>query len=108
MTTIQHYIYKHSIYKYASGSVMGNRFGPVSCFQDAVNLVTHNRIKTELIGQWLFCFTTALIGVQLLALGFWYSHKHSAYVYTGRSKDGIANDETLDEIKARLGTSQIF
>ena len=97
MSIIQHYIKIHSIYKYP------RRFIPVVDIKEAVNLVSKNRMKAEIIGKWLYCFTTALIGIQLLSIGFWYSLKHSAYVYSGRSKDGIVDDETLDEIRARLG-----
>jgi len=101
MNIIEHHIKIHSVYKYAE------RFYPVSDFKEAQTLILQNRIKAEIIGQWLYCFTTALIGVQLKALGFWYSYKHEAYVYTGRHKDGIADDESLDEIRARLGSRQV-
>jgi hypothetical protein len=101
MNVIQHFIQVHSVYKYA------NRFAPVPGLDEAKNLVVQNRIKSEIIGQWLYCFTTPLIGVQLQLIGFWYSYKHEAYVYSGRPKDNIADDESLDEIRARLGSSQL-
>jgi hypothetical protein len=101
MSIIQHYIKLHSILKYP------NRFTSFSDFQGVVNLIQKNHIKSEIIGQWIYSFTTDLIGVQLLALGFWYSFKHYAYVYSGNPKDGIPDDETLDEIRARLGSKQI-
>ena len=101
MSIIQHHIKIHSVYKYAF------RFTTVAGLKEAANLAIQNRIKSEIIGQWLYCFTTELIGIQLQAIGFWYSLKHCAYVYSGRPKDGMADDETLDEIRARLGSSQI-
>ena len=101
MSIIQHHIKIHSFYKYAG------RFNNVEGFDEAINLVLSNRIKAEIIGQWIYCFTTALIGFQLEAIGFWFSFKHSAYVYSGFPKENIADDETLDEIRARLG-SQII
>ena len=101
MSIIQHHIKIHSIFKYK------DRFAPVANLNEALSLVTQNRMKSEIIGSWLYCFTTDLIGVQLLALGFWYSYKHSAFVYSGREKDGTADDETLDEIRARLGSQHI-
>ena len=101
MSMIQHHIRLHSVYKYQ------NRFALVNNLNEAVNLITQNRMKAELIGSWLYCFTTDMIGVQLLMLGFWYSYKHCAFVYSGRPKDGIADDETLDEIRARLGNHRI-
>ena len=101
MALIKHFILVHSVFKYAG------RFVSVSSLAEAVELTKLNRIKSEIIGHWLYCFTNHFIGVQLQAIGFWYSLKHSAYVYTGRNKDGIADDETLDEIRARLGSYQI-
>ena len=101
MSIIQHYIKIHSVYKYPS------RFSYVKGIKEATNLAMQNRIKSEIIGQWLYCFTTELIGIQLKSIGFWYSLKHSAYVYSGRPKDGMADDETLDEIRARLGSNQV-
>ena len=101
MTVIQHYVKIHSVYKYAA------RFASVSNFQEALNLVSRNRMKAEIIGQWLYCFTTAIIGVQLQAIGFWYSYKHDAFVYSGYPKENIADDETLDEIRARLGSRKL-
>ena len=101
MTIIQHYINIHSVYKY------DDRFSPVSNLQEAKKLILQNRIKAEIIGQWLYCFTTALIGVQLMAIGFWYSYKHEAFIFSGRDKDGLAFDESLDEIRARLGSRQV-
>jgi hypothetical protein len=76
-------------------------------YKEAVSLAMQNRIKAEIIGKWLYCFTTPMIGAQLQAAGFWYSFKHCAYVYSGHPKEGPADDETLDEIRARLGTSPI-
>jgi hypothetical protein len=101
MNVIQHFIQVHSVFKYA------NRFPPVPGFDEAKNLVMQNRIKAEIIGQWLYCFTTPLIGAQLLCIGFWYSYKHEAWIYSGGPKDGSPDDESLDEIRVRLGSSQL-
>jgi len=75
--------------------------------QDILNLVSNWRIKSEIIGQWLYCFTTDIIGVQLLSIGFWFSKKHQAFIYSGTDKEGLADNESLDEIRARLGSRQI-
>ena len=91
----------HSVIRYAG------KFNPVYDFQEALSLVTRYHIKAEIIGQWLYCFTTDLIGVQLKAIGFWYSYKHGAYVFSGRPKGGPADDESLDEIRSRLGSKQV-
>ena len=67
MALIKHFILVHSVFKYAG------RFVSVSGLEEAVELTKLNRIKSEIIGHWLYCFTNHLIGVQLQAIGFWYS-----------------------------------
>ena len=101
MEIIKHYISIHSAMKYAG------RIAPMKDKQEILNLVTNWRIKSEIIGHWLYCFTTDLIGFQLLAIGFWYSKKHHAFIYTGTNKEGLADNESLDEIRSRLGSRQI-
>ena len=91
----------HSALKYAG------MFPLVKDTQEAINLAMRYHIKSEIIGQWLYCFTTDLIGVQLQTIGFWHSYKHSAYVYSGEPKQDIADDESLDEIRQRLGSYRI-
>ena len=98
MYTIQHFIKIHSVFRYAG------MFSIVEDIQEAVKLVSRFHIKSEIIGTWLFCFTSPLIGFQLETIGFWYSYKHCAFVYSGFPKDGFADDETLEEIRARLGS----
>jgi hypothetical protein len=101
MSIFRHYITIHSAFKFSY------RFGSVRNFEEAKNLVVANHVKAEIIGNWIYCHTNVLIGVQLVALGVWYSYKHDAFVYSGREKDGTADDETLDEIRARLGSRQL-
>ena len=101
MSWFNHFIKLHSVIKYAGF------FPRVSNMQEAIAFSIRNRIKSEIIGSWLYCFTTPLIGFQLECLGFWYSFKHCAYVFSGFPKDGIANDETLEEIRARLGNQKV-
>lgn len=85
----------------------GNRFYIKNDLFDLIDLVEKNYIKSEVIGSWLYCFTNPLIGVQLLLLGFWFSLKHKAFIYSGSEKEGFADNETLDEIRRRLGNKKI-
>ena len=101
MPFIQHFIIIHSIYKNTIP------FTPIEGLSEAVKLAAQNNIKSEIIGQWLYCFTNPLIGEQLQSIGFWYSYKHKAFIYSGGEKQGIANYETLNEIRARLGSRKI-
>ena len=101
MSWLQHFIRIHSVLKYAG------IFHPIADIKEALALVSRNHIKSEIIGQWLYCFTTPLIGVQLECIGFWYSYKHCAYVFSGTQKEYPADTETLDEIRSRLGSQHI-
>jgi hypothetical protein len=74
---------------------------------DAMSLVIRYHIKSEIIGQWLYCFTNQLIGFQLETIGFWYSFKHCAWVFSGKEKEVPAGDESLDEIRGRLGCQPV-
>ena len=98
MNIINHYIILHSVFKYS------RRFVSVESMEEAITLILKSGIKAEIIGHWLYCFTTDLIGVQLQAMGFWYSYKHEAFIYSGKLKECLAHDDTLDEIRARLGS----
>jgi len=98
---LEHFIKIHSVIRYAG------MFAPVADMQEALALVVRYHIKAEIIGNWLYCFTSPLIGYQLETIGFWFSFKHNAYVYTGTEKQTLASGETLDEIKARLGFAKV-
>ena len=101
MSWLNYFIKFHSVIKYAGF------FHRVANIQEAIAFSIRNRIKSEIIGGWLYCFTSPLVGIQLELAGFWYSFKHNAYVYSGYPKDGFADDETLDEIRARLGSQKL-
>jgi hypothetical protein len=101
MSIIDHYVIMHSFLQYEW------RFSTVENMEEAMILVTANQIKSEIIGDWLYCFANDLVGVQLLSIGFWYCRKHNAYVYSGDEKQPLAYNETLDEIRARLGNRQL-
>jgi len=101
MSCLEHVIGIHSVYKYAG------KFKPVADKQEALKLVMRYFIKSEIIGGWLYCFPPPLIGYQLETIGFWYSLKHNAFIYSGTDKEGYADDESLDEIRARLGSQKV-
>ena len=98
---LEHFIKLHSVLRYAG------MFAPVENLQEALEIVMEYHIKAEFIGHWLYCFTSPLIGFQLETIGFWFSKKHCAYVYSGTPKKPEADEETLDEIRARLGCEKV-
>ena len=40
-------------------------------------------------------------------MGFWFTGKHKAWVYSGRSKRNITSRETLDEIRESKGSHKV-
>jgi hypothetical protein len=102
MPFIDHHIMLHSIIKFSGLS------NPVENLNEAVLLAMRYRIRSEIIGDWLYCFTSPIIGFMLLGLGFWYSFKHRAYVYSGNERAGKPDLESLDHIRYRLGSHTII
>jgi hypothetical protein len=56
MSLVKHVIGIHSVIRYAG------MFQPITDIQDALFLAIRFNIKSEIIGGWLYCFTTPLIG----------------------------------------------
>jgi hypothetical protein len=99
---INHFILLHSVFKYPG------YIPALENIRQASALVIRHHIKSEIIGDWLYCFPPPLIACRLEALGFWYSSKHRAYVYSGGEREGQPDLESLDEIRYRLGSHQII
>jgi hypothetical protein len=59
------------------------------------------------LGCWIYCFNSKEVREQLKELGFWFSGKHKAWIYSGRPKRLRAGKETLDEIRAKKGSKKI-
>jgi hypothetical protein len=101
MTIIKYFITLHSLYRNANHTL------PPQDKADIQKLVASLKCETEIIGTWVYCFAAAETGIRLLAFGFWFSFKHNAYIYSGCPKGGPAGDESLDEIRVRLGSRRI-
>jgi hypothetical protein len=79
----------------------------VTPFQDVLKKIIDFDCEIEIIGCWIYCFKSYEVHEQLKELGFWFSGKHKAWVYSGRAKRLRAGKETLDEIRARKGSQKI-
>jgi len=79
----------------------------VTPFQEILKKVIHLDCEIEIIGYWIYCFKSYTVHDQLKALGFWFSGKHKAWVFSGAAKRRIAGKETLDQIRARKGSLKI-
>jgi hypothetical protein len=79
----------------------------VTPFQEILQKIINLDCQIEIIGYWIYCFNSKEVREQLKELGFWFSGKHKAWVYSGRPKRLRAGKETLDEIRARKGSQKI-
>jgi len=99
---MEHYIKMHSVIKYAG------LFPTVADIYEAITVVMRYHIKSEIIGQWLYCFTNPLIGYQLETAGFWYSYKHCAYIFSETEKEYFVTGESLNDLRNRLGSIKLL
>jgi hypothetical protein len=79
----------------------------VSPFQEILRQIINLDCQIEIIGYWIYCFNSKEVREQLKEMGFWFSGKHKAWVYSGKPKRGRAGKETLDEIRAKKGSQKI-
>ena len=76
-------------------------------FQDILQKIINLECEIEIIGYWIYCFKSKEVKDQLKDLGFWFSGKHKAWVYSGKPKKGRASKKTLDDIRAEKGSQKI-
>jgi curved DNA-binding protein CbpA len=79
----------------------------VTPFQDILEKIINLECEIEIIGYWIYCFNSKEVKEQLKELGFWFSGKHKAWVFSGRPKRNITSRETLDEIRASKGSHKV-
>ncbi|MDR2177551.1 MAG: hypothetical protein LBP20_05855 [Treponema sp.] len=79
----------------------------VTPFQEVLRQIIGLDCEIEIIGYWIYCFKSKDVKDRLKELGFWFSGKHKAWVYSGKPKRRRAGKETLDEIRARKGSQKI-
>ena len=79
----------------------------VTPFQDILEKIINFECEIEIIGYWIYCFNSYEVREQLKDLGFWFTGKHKAWVYSGKAKRNITSRESLDEIRARKGSQKV-
>ena len=97
----------HSFNSYYEGKDWKPDPDAVTPFQDILQKIINFECEIEIIGFWIYCFKSYEVREQLRELGFWFSSKHKAWVYSGRAKKNITSRETLNEIRARKGSQKI-
>jgi len=81
--------------------------GAETPFQEVLQKIIDLECEIEIIGYWIYCFNSYEVRDQLRELGFWFTKKHKAWVYSGRAKLNISSRETLDQIRASKGSQKV-
>jgi hypothetical protein len=81
--------------------------GAETPFQEILQKIINFDCEIEIIGYWIYCFKSYEVREKLQELGFWFTGKHKAWVYSGKSKRNISSRETLDEIRASKGSQKV-
>lgn len=76
-------------------------------FVDILRKVVKFNCRVEVIGFWIYCFESKEIREELKALGFWFSGKHKAWVYSGMKKKNWASKKSTDDIRRAWGSSVV-
>jgi hypothetical protein len=97
----------HSFHSYYEDKEWKPKEETVYPFQEVLQKIINLDCEIEIIGFWIYCFKSYEVRDTLKELGFWFSSKHKAWVYSGRAKRNITSRETLDEIRARKGSQKI-
>ena len=83
-------------------------FVDISKFSDILSqIISEEGIKIEIIGFWIYVFGGFGIKDKLKDLGFWYSAKHKAWIYSGGKKRRIRTSYTTDDNRSRWGSQEI-
>ena len=97
----------HSFNSYYADKEWKPAPGAETPFLEILQKIINLECEIEIIGYWIYCFNSKEFKDQLKELGFWFSGKHKAWVYSGKPKKNIKSKETLDEIRARKGSQKI-
>jgi len=81
--------------------------GAETPFQEILQKIINFNCEIEIIGYWIYCFNSYEVREQLRELGFWFTRKHKAWVYSGKAKRNIAGKETIDELRDRKGSQKV-
>ena len=80
-------------------------------FTDSYMIILSKIIKLditiEIIGTWIYAFNSYEHKDYLKTLGFWFSSKHKAWVYTGKPKRNKYSKYTLLDIENKHGYKKI-
>ena len=76
-------------------------------FADILRQAVKFNVDVEIIGFWIYAFRSYEYREQLRALGFWFSAKHKAWIYSGSVKRRVRFAHTTDQNRAKWGSQTV-
>jgi hypothetical protein len=91
--------------KFAFGEVGDEKTGThnAGSFADILAQAMRLNCRIEIIGFWIYAFDSLSVKDQLKDLGFWFSGKHKAWIYSGSVKRRIHTRLSTDDNRSRWG-----
>ena len=100
-------IYRLAAMKYATEKGYDFDNCKTSSMAEILRQVVGLNCRLEIIGTWLYAFDAYSVKKELKELGFWFSVKHKAWIFNGRTKRRCRNFMNTDEIREKYGSEQI-
>ena len=76
-------------------------------FAEILKKVIHFNMDIEIIGFWIYARNSFEVKDTLKELGFWFSKKHKAWVFSGSKKRNIRTRMTTDDIRNTHGSTAV-
>jgi len=76
-------------------------------FGEVLSKVMDLNCDIEIIGFWIYAFNSFEVKEQLKELGFWFSKKHKAWVYSGTKKRFTRSRSTTEDIREKHGSKVV-
>lgn len=76
-------------------------------FSEVLSKVVDLNCDIEVIGFWIYAFNSFEVKDQLKELGFWFSKKHKAWVYSGMKKRNIRSRYSINDIRESHGSKVV-
>lgn len=78
-----------------------------TAFEDILKKIIDFDMTIEIIGFWIYAKNSFMYKDELKALGFWFSGKHKAWIFSGSKKKSRATRLTEDQIKNIHGCKSV-
>jgi hypothetical protein len=82
-------------------------YSAITPFQEILKKIIHLDCGIEIIGYWIYCFKSYSVYEYLKELGFWFSGKHKAWIYSGGRKSRYVTKATLDQLRISKGNYKV-